>query len=91
MTNDMLSRIFGGSPTGVLVRLVLLSIVVGFILYQAHITPEQLLQSVVELIRRVWDLGLAPLHWLWRYFILGAVVVVPIWLVMRLIRGLSGK
>jgi hypothetical protein len=91
MANDMLSRIFGGSPAGVLVRLVLLSIVVGFILYEAHITPEDLFRSLEELIRRVWDLGLAPLHWLWRYFILGAVVVVPIWLVMRLMRGLAGK
>jgi hypothetical protein len=26
-------------------------------------------------------------HWLWRYFLLGAVLVVPIWLILRLIRA----
>lgn len=91
VANDVLSRIFGGSPLGVLARLVLLSIVVGFILHEAHIDPEDLLNSIEDLIRRIWDMGLEPLRWLWRYFLLGAVVVVPIWLVIRLVRGLAGK
>jgi hypothetical protein len=30
-------------------------------------------------------------RWLWRYFLLGAALVVPIWLVVRLARGASGK
>jgi hypothetical protein len=91
MGNDMLSRIFGGSPAGVLVRLVLLSIVVGFILHAAHIDPEDIFRSLEELIQRIWHLGLEPLRWLWRYFLIGAVVVVPIWLLIRLTRGLAGK
>jgi len=28
---------------------------------------------------------------LWRYFLLGAALVVPIWLLVRLTRGASGK
>jgi hypothetical protein len=91
MSNDALSRIVGGSPAGVLVRLVLLSIVVGFILHAAHIDPEDIFHSMEELIHRIWDLGLEPLRWLWRYFLLGAVIVVPIWLLIRLMRGLAGK
>ncbi len=91
MGNDVLSRIFGGSPAGVLVRLVLLSVVVGFILHAAHIDPEDIFHSFEELIRRVWSLGLEPIRWLWRYFLLGAVIVVPIWLLIRLTRGLAGK
>jgi hypothetical protein len=91
MGNDVLSRIIGGSPVGVLVRLALLSIVVGFILHAANIDPEDIFHSMEELIRRVWNLGLEPLRWLWRYFLLGAVIVLPIWLVIRLTRGLTGK
>ena len=91
MGNDVVSRIVGGSPVGVLVRLVLLSIVVGFILHAAHIDPEDIFRSIEELIRSVWDLGLEPLRWLWRYFLLGAVIVVPVWLLIRLTRGLAGK
>jgi hypothetical protein len=91
MPNDVFSRIFGGSPLGVLVRLALLSIVVGFILHEAHINPQDILNSLGELLRRIWEMGLEPLHWLWRYFALGAVVVVPVWLLIRLTRGLAGK
>jgi len=91
MGNDVLSRIFGGSPLGVLVRLALLSIVVGFILHAANIDPEDIFRSLQDLIHRIWNLGLEPLRWLWRYFLIGAVVVLPIWLLIRLTRGLAGK
>jgi hypothetical protein len=91
MANDVLSRIVGGSPLGVLVRLVLLSIVVGFILHTAGIDPQDIFRSLEDLIRRIWEMGLEPLRWLWRYFLIGAVVVVPIWLLIRLTRGLAGK
>jgi hypothetical protein len=91
MGNDVLSRIFGGSPLGVLVRLMLLSIVVGFILREAHIDPQDILRSLEGLIRRLWEMGLEPIRWLWQYFVLGAVVVIPIWLLIRLTRGLAGK
>jgi hypothetical protein len=89
--NDVLSRIFGGSPLGVLVRLALLSIVVGFILHEAHINPQDILRSIEDLVQRIWEMGLEPLRWLWQYFVLGAVVVIPIWLLIRLTRGLAGK
>src|SRR5215469_2056768 len=91
MGNDVLSRVLGGSPLGVLARLVLLSIVVGFILQAAGLDPQYILRSVEELIRSIWNLGLEPLRWLWRYFLLGAAVVMPIWLLMRLVRGLAGR
>lgn len=91
MSNDALTRIFGGSPAGVLVRLVLLSIVVGFILHAANIDPEDIFHSMEELIQRVWHMGLAPIRWLWRYFLIGAVIVIPIWLLVRLTRSLTGK
>jgi hypothetical protein len=91
MSNDVLGRILGGSPIGVLVRLVLLSIVVGFILRAANISPEDIFRSIEDLARHIWYMGLEPLRWLWQYFLLGAAVVIPVWLVIRLTRGLSGK
>jgi Family of unknown function (DUF6460) len=91
MGNDVVSRIVGGSPLGVLVRLVLLSIVVGFILAAAGIDPRDIFRSLEELVRQIWSLGLEPLRKLWHYFLLGAAVVIPIWLVIRLTRGLAGK
>jgi hypothetical protein len=89
--NDALNRIIGGSPVGVAVRLVLLSIVVGFILHTAGIDPKDIFRSMEQLIQRIWNLGLEPLRHLWTWFLIGAVVVVPIWLLIRLTRGLTGK
>ena len=38
-------------------------------------------------------MGFDAMRWLWRYFLLGAVIVMPIWLIVRLVsapRGSSG-
>jgi len=91
MANDVVSRFLGGPPLAVLARLVLLSIVVGVILSAIGLDPWNILQSIERLIRNVWDMGFDAVRWLWQYFLLGAVLVVPIWLLVRLTRGAGGK
>ena len=34
-------------------------------------------------------MGFDAVRWLWRYFLLGAALVVPIWLLVRLTRAAS--
>ena len=85
-----LTRFFGGRPLSVIFRLVLLSILVGVILKVLGLDPFNILRSIEDLIRLVRDMGLDAVVWLWRYFLLGAVVVVPIWLIVRLIRAPKG-
>jgi hypothetical protein len=36
-------------------------------------------------------MGFGAFKWIWQYFLLGAVVVVPVWLVVRLFRAPSAK
>ena len=91
MANDVVSRFLGGPPLAVLVRLVLLSIVVGVILSAVGLDPWNILQSIERLIRNVWDMGFDAIRWLWRYFLLGAALVVPIWLLVRLTHGAAGE
>ena len=91
MANNVVSRFLGGAPLAVLVRLVLLSIVVGVILSAVGLDPWNILRSVEKLIREVWDMGFDAVRWLWRYFLLGAALVVPIWLLVRLTRGVGGR
>jgi hypothetical protein len=31
-------------------------------------------------------MGFDAVRWMWRYFLLGAIVVVPIWLIVRFLR-----
>jgi Family of unknown function (DUF6460) len=87
MSDDTVSRFLGGSPLSVLFRLILLSILVGVILAAIGLDPVNILYSVERLIRSVWDMGFDAIVWVWRYFLLGAVLVIPIWLILRLARG----
>jgi len=91
MSNGTVDRFFGGSPLWVVVRLILLSIVIGVLLSALGFDPWNILQSVERLIRRILDLGWDAVAWLWRYFLLGAVLVIPIWLIVRLVRSGQGR
>ena len=82
--SDGLTRFLGGSPLSVVFRLILLSILVGVVLAAIGFDPWNIIESIRLLFRRLWDLGWDAINWLWRYFLLGAVVVVPVWLLSRI-------
>lgn len=79
------SRFFGDSVSGTIIRLVLLSIVVGVVFSALGITPANIFERLQLLIRRIADLGFGTIEWAFTYFLLGAVVVIPIWLIVRLV------
>ena len=87
MANDVVNRLFGGPPLSVAIRIILLSILVGVILSAIGLDPRDVWRSVERLVQSVWDMGWDAFVWLWRYFLLGAVIVVPIWLIVRLAKG----
>ena len=73
-------------------RLVLLSILVGVILAVLGLDPlEHPATASKPASVRIWDMGFDAIRWLWRYFLLGAVIVIPIWLIMRLISAPKGR
>lgn len=82
--------IFGGNPLSVVVRLVLLSIVVGVVLSALGITPANFFYHIEVLARRIYDLGFSTIDWLLQYLLLGAIIVVPVWLIARLL-GAFGR
>jgi hypothetical protein len=47
--------------------------------------------SLQRLIRDIWNMGFDAVRWLWQYFLLGAVIVIPIWLILRLVRAPKGR
>ncbi len=81
------NRFLGGSPLGVVVRLILLSILVGVVLSALGLDPLNIFYSLQRLLWGVWDMGWDAVRWLWGYFLLGAIIVVPVWLVMRLFKA----
>ena len=89
--NDPVTRFFGAPPLSVVFRLVLLSILIGVILEVLGLDPWNIIESLKTLVLRIWDMGFDAVRWLWRYLLLGAAVVVPIWLILRLMRAAKGR
>lgn len=83
VTNTRVERAIGGSPGSVLLRLVLLSLLVGVALAAFGMTPwgffHWLRYSIEELLGTGWDAARSLVG----YAVSGAMIVLPIWLLMR--------
>ena len=90
MSDSDLTRFLGGSPTAVVIRLVLVSLIVGAFLMWLDIRPGDILRGVERMINGIFHLGFDAVHLVAQYVLAGAAIVVPIWLVMRLM-NYSGK
>ncbi len=75
----------GGSPLAVIIRLGLVSIAIGIVMKALGINLRNFFDRINELLRGIYDLGFGAVEWLLEYLLLGAIVVVPIWLVARLV------
>src|SRR5215468_1607266 len=89
-SQPFIHRFFGGPPLAVIGRLILLSVLVGVILAAIGLDPWNILESVERLIEHIWNMGFDAVRWLWRYFLLGAVIVLPIWFLARLAKAPRG-
>src|SRR5438128_6105239 len=91
IADNYVIRFFGGAPLSVIFRVVLLSILVGVILEVLGLDPWNIIESLRTLVLRIWDMGFDAVRWLWRYLLLGAAIVVPVWLIVRLARAVKGR
>ena len=63
-----------------------MSFVVGVILSVLGVSPYDIVAGLERLVARIYNMGFETVEWIFRYFLLGAVVVVPVWLIMRVLR-----
>ncbi len=75
------------SHLSTILQLIVWSVVVGVVLSALGITPGNIVERLGLIVRRISDLGFGAVHWAIQYFLLGAVIVVPIWLLMTVMRG----
>ena len=85
MTNNVVARSVGGSPVTVLLRLIVVSFVVGFLLETLGLDPVGLFDEAVRAARHIIEFGLTDVRQVGRILLTGAMVVVPVWLVLRLL------
>ena len=85
MQDSTLNRFLGGSPAAVFMRLLFVSLIVGVFLMWLDIRPGEVIAAVERFIRRIWNLGFDSIREIVEYILAGAVIVLPIWLVIRLL------
>src|ERR1051325_9545899 len=81
-----MERFFGGNPALVLIRLAILSLVVGVILAALGFSPFDLLDSLRRLAARIYDMGFTAVEKSLRYLLLDEVTVFPVWIVVRVFK-----
>ena len=84
MANGSVERFLGGSPLGVLVRLIFISLLVGAAMAFLGLSPRGLFDSALRFVRSLTDMGFDAVREVGGWALAGALVVVPLWLLMRL-------
>lgn len=77
----------GGHPLAVGLRLAVLSILVGLLLSFFGVTPRNFFDRLDRFARFLYDLGFGAIDWLLEYLVLGAMLVVPLWLLVRVLKA----
>ncbi len=86
-----LHRFLGGSPGGVFLRLLFVSLIVGALLMWLDIRPRDIFNGLAQFIEGIWARGFDALREIADYIIAGAVIVLPVWLVLRLMNMRSAR
>lgn len=71
---------------GTLLRLFVLSLVVGIVLSVFDVDPEGLLGAIGGTAESIFRVLVDALEWAVPYVLIGAVMVVPIWLILTVLR-----
>ncbi len=74
-----------------IVKLLILSLLVGFALAATGTNPQDLLVDTWTLAKDIFEWGISQFGSVITYVMLGATIVIPIWLILYLIRAARGK
>tara|TARA_R110000787_G_scaffold59662_6_gene135094 strand:+ start:14868 stop:15218 length:351 start_codon:yes stop_codon:yes gene_type:complete len=74
-----------------IVKLLIVSFLVGWALTLFDITPIELLKDLTGTIGEIYSLALNTVRWAADYILLGAVVVLPIWAIVAGLNYLQRK
>jgi hypothetical protein len=82
---NALENFLGGTPASVFVKLLFVSLVVGALLMWLDIHPGDIFRGIQDFLNRIYALGFGAVRELLNYLIAGAVIVVPVWFILRLL------
>ncbi len=84
MSNTII-RFLGDTPLRVIVKLAIFSLIAGVIMSAVGWSPRGFYLGILRFFRNLWERGFEVIWNSAEYFLLGAAVVVPIFILMRLL------
>jgi hypothetical protein len=79
------TRFLGDTPLRVALKLIVVSFVVGVIMATFGWSPQDVVAGVVDFFVGIWNMGFDALYRFGGYFLIGAAVVVPAFIILRLL------
>lgn len=80
-----LSRFLGDSPLRVVIKLIVVSFLVGILMAAFGVSPWDVVDGIHDFFAGLWNMGFDALYRFGNYFLLGAVVVVPVFIILRIL------
>ena len=80
-----LTRFLGDSPLRVIIKLVIVSLIVGFVMSAFRWSPWDIFDALGDTIVHLWNMGFDALGRFASYILLGAAVVIPAFVILRLL------
>lgn len=78
------TRFLGDSPGRVIVKLLVVSFIVGVVMSAMNWYPADIYYWLRDFVVYLWNMGFEAFGNIGRYLALGAMVVVPVFIVLRL-------
>ncbi len=78
------NNFLGDSPGRTIIKLVVVCLIVGFLLAFFGFTPDNIVSSLRYHFLDLWYNGFVALGRVGNYLLLGAIVVIPIFIILRL-------
>jgi hypothetical protein len=80
-----------GSIRATVIKLFLASLLVGFVMHWLDITPVGILHALTNNFEELFSNLVNVVSWILEFVLIGAVIVVPLWLLMRFFGGRKGS
>ncbi|WP_434712011.1 DUF6460 domain-containing protein [Rhizobium sp. YTUHZ045] len=82
--SDQVNRFLGDSLGRTLIKLVVVSLIVGFVMTVFGLTPWNIIYGFRDFVLDLWHRGFSALGRVGDYLLLGATIVIPIFIILRL-------
>ncbi len=81
---DRVNGFLGDTPFRIFVKLAIVSLIVGVVMRTFGWMPLDIVRIIRQLFARIWNMGFAAFADIADYLILGAAIVIPAFILLRL-------